>query len=355
MGENPGGQYRLFIGTYTRATSRGIYSLALDRATGALGEPELAAEAPSPTFLALTPDRGFLLAVCAGPGWLSSFRVGAGSPSLAPVQLSAPDAGPTPCHVAVDGTGRFALAANYHLGQAAAIPLNSDGTFGVPRIVSHHGHGPIPKVQAASHVHSANIARDGRFALVCDLGLDRIYSYAIDRDRVELTPGSPPFLPTQPGSGPRHLAFSRDGSRAYAINELDSTVTAYRYDPPEGRLAQLQTTGVRPVGYTGESAAAEVSLHPNGRFLYASCRGPDILAAYEVEGGTGLLGHVESVPCGGKGPRSFSISPDGEWLVCAHQASGTLCSFRINGETGRLQRIPGTVAVSMPVCVLFAN
>lgn len=350
-----GAHHRLFIGTYTRETSRGIYSVTLDRATGTLGEPELSAEAPNPTFLALSPDRAFLYAVCAGPGWLSSFRVDADSPALAPVQLSAADESPTPCHVAIDGTGRVALAANYHLGKAAAIPLGANGTFGAAQVVTHFGHGLRPKVQDRPHVHSTNIARDNRFALVCDLGLDRIYSYAIGRDPVALLPGPVPYASSAPGAGPRHLAFSRDGSRAYAINELDSTVSAYRYDPQSGAITHLQTVSALPPGFSGESAAAEVCIHPNGRFLYGSCRGPDVIAVFGIEESSGLLAPIESVPCGGRGPRNFSISPGGEWLVCAHQASGTLCSFGIDGASGRLLRIPGTVSVSMPVCALFSN
>lgn len=354
MREDPG-RHRLFIGTYTKAASRGIYGAALDGSTGALSPPELAAEAPNPTFLALSPDRQFLYAVCAGAGWASSFRVHGAAPRIAPVQQGSPGPGPTPCHIAVDGSGRIAVAANYHLGLAAAIPLNPDGTMGAPRVVAHTGRGPHPTRQASSHVHSANLSPDGRFALVCDLGLDRIYTYGIDRDSVALTPGAPPFVASAPGAGPRHLAFSRDGRLAYAINELDNTIVAYGFDPSGGRLNPLQSVSVLPPGYTGQATAAEIRVSPDGRFVYGSSRGPDTLAVFAADPSTGLLSSVEFVPCGGKGPRSFSISPDGLWLVCAHQESGTLCSFGIVSETGRLRRIPGTVSVSMPVCVLFLD
>ncbi|HMD60525.1 MAG TPA: beta-propeller fold lactonase family protein, partial [Opitutaceae bacterium] len=173
--------HRLFVGTYTKGASRGIYSVSLDKSTGALGPPELAAEAPNPTFLALSPGRDVLYAVCAGPGWASSFRIDPSSPRLIPIQQAAPGDGPTPCHIGVDGTGRIGLAANYHLGLAAAIPLNPDGSLGPPRVVAHAGKGPHPTRQASSHVHSTYFAPDGRFAIVCDLGLDRIYTYLIDR------------------------------------------------------------------------------------------------------------------------------------------------------------------------------
>jgi 6-phosphogluconolactonase len=352
MGEK-GGRHRLFVGTYTKGASRGIYSVALDAETGALGAAVLAAEAPNPTFLALSPGREFLYAVCAGPAWASSFRIDPATGRLAPVQQKAPGDGPTPCHIAVDRTGRVALAANYHLGLAAAIPLSADGTLGEPRVVAHAGKGPHPTRQASSHVHSTNLAPDGRFAAVCDLGLDRIFTYAVDRDRVALTPGTPPFLAAAPGSGPRHLAFGKSGRHAYAINELANTIVVHGYEPRDGRLDPRQTVSVLPAGYAGDATGAEVAVHPNGRFLYGSCRGPDTLAVFSIDGASGALSPVENVPCGGRGPRHFSISPGGDWLVCAHQDSDTLCAFRVDAGTGRLRRVPESVTVPMPVCVLF--
>jgi 6-phosphogluconolactonase len=110
-----------------------------------------------------------------------------------------------------------------------------------------------------------------------------------------------------------------------------------------------------PQGYTGDATAAEVQVHPSGRFAYGSGRGPDTVAVFAVDGATGALTPVEIVPCGGRGPRSFSLSPGGDWLVCAHQDSDTLCSFRVDGSTGRLSRVDGTVSVPMPVCVLFLD
>jgi 6-phosphogluconolactonase len=345
--------HRLFIGTYTRRASLGIYAVELDRATGVLGRPELAAEAPNPTFLALSPDHHFLYAVCAGDAWASSFRVDRASPRLVPVQQAPAGPGPTPCHIAVDAGGRIAIAANYHLGQAAAIPLGTDGTLGPPRVISHSGRGPHPTRQAAAHVHSANFSPDGRFAIVCDLGLDRIFTYTVDRGAVALGPASPPSVDAAPGAGPRHFAFGPDGRRGYAINELDSTITAYDYAPQSGGLVPRRSVSLLPQGYHGDATAAEIRFHPNGNFLYGSVRGPDILAVLAVDRASGDLTPVERVPCGGRGPRSFSISPNGAWLVCAHQDSDTLCAFRVDAATGRLERIPGTVPVSTPVCALF--
>jgi 6-phosphogluconolactonase len=354
MGENKG-RHRLFIGTYTKGKSRGIYSAALDTATGALDAPTVAAEAPNPTFLALSPDRRHLYAVCANEGWASSFRVEPDGARLSAVHQKPAGTGPTPCHISVDATGTVALAANYHLGLAAAIPLGPNGAMGTPRVVTHRGTGPHPTRQTQSHVHSAYFTPDGSFAVICDLGLDRVFTYRIDREAVALLAGSPPFVASAPGAGPRHFAFGRDGAHGYAINELDSTITAYDFQASNGGLSPRGSVSVLPAGYKGEATAAEVQVHPNGRFAYGSGRGPDTIAVFAVDGRSGALSLVEVVPCGGKGPRSFSLSPGGDWLVCAHQESDTLCSFRVDGATGRLARVAGTVSVPMPVCVLFLD
>lgn len=344
---------RFLIGTYTKAGSLGIYGAELDAATGRLGGPQLAARAPNPTFLALSPDGGWVYAVCSGPAWASSFRVQPGSAGLLPAQLAEPGAGPTPCHIAVDPSGRVAVAANYHLGLAAAIALGPGGALGTPMTVAHTGRGPHPTRQASAHVHSANVSPDGRFAIVCDLGLDRIYTYGIERAGPSLVPAEQPFVASAPGAGPRHMAFGKGGRHAYVINELDNTVATYGYDAGTGRLSPIEAHSVLPAGYSGDATAAEVRLHPTGRFLYGSSRGPDSLAVFGVDPDSGRLSPVQTVPCGGRGPRSFALSPDGAWLVCAHQDSGTLCSFAVDGPSGRLERIPGSIAVSMPVCVLF--
>ncbi len=346
---------RLLVGTYTKGSSKGIYTLSIDTSTGALSAPALAAGAPNPTFLALSPDRRTAYAVCAGDQWASSFKVDGGSGALTPLSQRESGTGPTPCHIAVDPSGHIAVAANYHLGLAAAIPLGPGGALGAPRVVAHSGRGPHPTRQTTSHVHSANFSPDGRFALVCDLGLDRIYTYRVDRDGIRLEAGDPPHVESAPGAGPRHLAFGAGGRHAYVINELDNTVVAYDYLPSNGGLVRLQAVSLLPAGYRGEATAAEVRVHPNGRFLYGSCRGPDTISVFAVHEPTGTLSPVETLPCGGRGPRSFAVSADGRWLVCAHQDSGTVSSFRIDSATGRLSGPAGAAEIPMPVCVVFLS
>ena len=346
----------IFIGTYTRSTSKGIYSLALDPSTGQLSAPQLAAETKDPTYLALSPDKKTLFAVCAIPKMAVSFRVGASQGSLHALDTELPEgSGPTPCHIACDATGRALVICNYHTGVVAAAPVHSDGTTGAAQVIIHSGKGPNPKRQQTAHVHSAFITPDNKHAIVCDLGQDKIFTYRLDAASAQLAPAHPPFVAAAPGSGPRHFVFGKDGKSGYAIDEIANTVTAYAMDPWSAALTPLQTLSTVPAGVGEENTGAAIRIHPNGRFLYASNRGADnSIAIFRIDGGNGKLTPVDRVQAGGKGPRDFALSEDGRWLVCAHQDSDTIVSFSVDPNSGKLTRIPGAQAIPMPVCVLFA-
>jgi 6-phosphogluconolactonase len=345
----------LFIGTYTRTTSKGIYAVRLDPATGALSAPVLAAETANPSFIAFTPDQKTLYAVSESNAMAAAFGTDLARGTLTPLQPPQSSGGAAPCHLVVDPTQRALLVANYHTGIVAAIPLQPDGTLGPPHAIQHTGHSVDPKRQTEPHVHSVTLSPDARFAMVCDLGLDRIFTYRLDAAKAVLSPGEPPFVTTAPGSGPRHFVFGADGRHAYVITEMGSTIIGFDYDPTTGALTTRQTVTTLPADFKGESSGAEIRLHPNGKFLYGSNRGHDSIAVFAVDAATGRLSLVEVTPCGGKNPRNFSLSPDGAWLVCANQNSNSLTVFRVDAATGRLTATGRTAEVPLPVCVLFAR
>jgi 6-phosphogluconolactonase len=344
----------IFLGTYTRTASKGIYAVRLDDATGALSEPVLVADTPNPTWVTLSPDKKYLYAVNASQAQALGYRVDGATGKLTPLSPSAlaSTAANGPAHLAVDATGRTLLAANYGDGYVAAIPINSDGTLGVPNIVRHTGHGPNPQRQDKPHVHSVTLSPDNRFVIVCDLGLDRVFSYALDPAAAKLTAANPPYVETAPTSGPRHFKFSPDGRHGYCVTEMGATVIAYDYDAADGALTPIQTISTVPPEFQAKWGA-EVRLHPNGKFLYASNRGHDSIAVFAIEQSSGKLTLVEIVPTGGKVPRNFSLSADGKWLVCGHQDSENLTVFGVDSATGRLTKTPHTANVASCVCVLF--
>jgi 6-phosphogluconolactonase len=345
----------IYLGTYTRGASRGIYSVRLNRATGALSEATVAAETGNPTYLAFSPDRRTLYAVRDTASQAAAFAIDAGTGSLKSLSTAPSPAGIAPCHIAADRTGKTVVVANYHDPFVATLAVLADGSLGPPRIIRHAGRGHNPERQDMAHVHSANISPDNRYVLVCDLGLDKVFTYQLDAAGAKLTPAATPFAVTAPGAGPRHMVYADGGRRAYVINEIDSTIGAYTYDAAGGTLAVQQVISTLPADFTGKTKTAEIALHPNGKFLYGSNRGHDSIAVFAVAAGTGALTLVEITPCGGVCPRCFALSPDGAWLVCANQDSNNLTTFRVDPGTGRLTPVGKPVAVPEPVCVLFYN
>jgi 6-phosphogluconolactonase len=354
-------QLPVYIGTYTRpGGSRGIYRCVLDRAAGTLTNPELAAECVNPSFLAVHPG-GFLMAVSetAGAdgkrsGAVLSLSIDRGTGRLTPINRAS-SGGAGPCHLTVDRSGANVLVANYVGGSAAVLPVAVGGALAEPACcVQHAGSGVNPARQEGPHAHSVNLDAAGRFAFVADLGLDKVMVYAFDAARGQLSPHTPPSAGVPPGSGPRHFAFHTSGRFAYLLNEMFCTVSVFAYDAERAALAPLQTVSALPPGTALDPAwsAAEVQVHPNGRFLYASLRGPDLIAVFAIAP-DGSLSPVEHVPTRGAVPRHFSLDPVGSTLVAANQDSNTLAVFRVDPATGRLAATGPLVEVPSPVCVRF--
>ena len=345
----------IYFGTYTRtpSTGKGIYSVRLDDDTGALSTPTLVAEAVNPAWITLSPDKKHLYTISATKAQAAAYSVDATTSKLTPLAAAtSPEAAP-PSHLVVDATGRLLLAANYADGYLSAIPIHPDGSLGAPTVTRHSGHSVHPTRQDKPHVHSVTLSPDNRYVIVCDLGLDKIFTYAIDPAAAKATPANPAFVAAETGAGPRHFKFGQDGRHAYAINELGSTITTYDYDAAHGALSPRQTVPTIPPGFTDATTAAEIRVHPSGKFVYGSNRGHNSIAVFAINPVDGRLTSVEIVPSGGKVPRNFAFSPNGKWLVCAHQDSDNLTVFRVDSATGRLTPTGNTAKVSMAVCVLF--
>jgi 6-phosphogluconolactonase len=127
----------------------------------------------------------------------------------------------------------------------------------------------------------------------------------------------------------------------------------YAYEPKSGELRQVGMISTLPKEFSGTNYAAEIEVHPSGKFLYASNRGDDSIAVFSIDAAQGILKEVEFVSTKGKRPRNFVLDPTGSWLLVANQESGDVVVFRIDGKTGRLTAVGETVHVSAPACVTF--
>jgi len=353
----------VYVGTYTDgpSASKGIYRLRLDLDSGALTEAGPPTESMSPSFLALHPSGRYLYAVNEtdgppkGEGGVSAFAVDARTGALTPLNKESSRGG-SPCHLALDARGRYVLVANYGGGSVAVLPVQPDGRLSpATTFVQHEGHGADPGRQNGPHAHWVDVDKANRFALVADLGLDEVLVYKFDPAKGGLTPNQPPAAHLAPGAGPRHAAFHPDGRHVYVINELQSTVTAFSYDPATGALGELQTLSTVPAGYTEPTNTAEIAVRPDGKFLYGSNRGHDSIAIFAVDATTGKLTAAGHQPTRGKKPRNFAIDPTGTWLLAANQDSDSIAVFRIDRASGALSPVGQPFSVPRPVCVLMAK
>jgi 6-phosphogluconolactonase len=352
-------KYLVYVGTYTEHGSKGIYAYRLDSTTGKLASLRLAAEAAQPSFLAVDSSGRFLYAANEiltyngqPTGAVSAFAIQPESGKLSLLnQVSSHDEGPA--HVTLDRTGKYALVSNYTLGSVAVFPVLKDGRLGeASSFVQHKGSSLNPQRQKGPHAHAIALSPDNRFAVVADLGLDQLLIYRFDAANGTLG-ATPQIVRASPGAGPRHLVFSSNGRFVYVINELQSTVVTYSYNAATGALHELQTISTLPKGFSGNSTAAEIEIHPAGKFLFASNRGDDSVAVFAIDSHTGRLTHVETDPTGGKTPRSFAIDPTGSWLLAANQDSGEIVVFRIDHKTGHLTPTGEVLQVPSPACLKF--
>lgn len=273
-----------------------------------------------------------------------------------------PSGGSVPVHLSVSACGRWVLAANCGPWAPATagdrtvvvLEVRPDGRLGEMRARhTHTGAGPDPVKQTGPHPHAIVLDPASRYAFAPDLGLDRIVSYRFDAEEGRLAPHASGCVPTAAGSGPRQLRFHPNGQFAYLITESASTIVAYAYGPANGRLTEMQAISTLPAEFTGEGNAAELCVHPSGRFLYGSNRGHDSIAIVAVDERTGMLTPVGHVATEGRSPRAFTIDPTGDFLLVANEYSDSLVSFHIDRHTGGLEPTGHRTSVPRPACLTF--
>jgi 6-phosphogluconolactonase len=355
-----GKEFLVYVGSYNKARGKGIHAFRFDAAAGLLTSLGLATEAVNPTFVTASSDGRFLYATKEVTrhegrkgGAVKAFAIDRKTGRLRFLNEVA-SGGTIPCYVALDKTGRYAMVANYGSGSVQVIEVRRDGRLGTATAFDQYAGSSVnPQRQEGPHAHSINVSPNNRFAIAADLGLDKVFVYRFDEKTGKLAPNHPAYAAVNPGSGPRHIAFARNGRFVYVIGEMKSNITTFAYDAARGILRKLQTISTLPKGYKGQNDCAEIAVSPSGKFIYGSNRGHDSIAVFAVDPKKGTLVPVERAPSGGKTPRHFAIDPTGSYLLVANQESDTVAVFAIDRKSGRLTPTGETARVSSPACVRF--
>lgn len=349
----------LYIGTYTNKTSEGIYVYKFNSVTGELKKLHTVKNVVQPSFLTIDAAGKYLYAVNETEeyegkksGAVSAFAIDRKTGDLKFLNKQ-PSLGGAPCHISVSDNGKFALVANYLGGNISVFPIEASGKLGTSiDLQQHSGSGPNKNRQEAAHAHSINLDAKNKYAIACDLGIDKVFIYEFDAKNGKLKPNpNQSVYQTKPGAGPRHFAFHPNSEFAFVINELDTTISSLRFDEKKGTLTEIQTIPTLPENFKGANTCADIHVSPSGKFLYGTNRGHDSLVVYEIDEKTGKLNFVEHTPTGGKTPRNFTIAPNGKYLLAANQNSDSIVVFSIDENNGKLTQTENRAEVSMPVCL----
>lgn len=339
--------HHLLTGSYTGPEEKGIKVWGFDIETGDLTEESGIAGIDRPSFLAVHPNGTHFAATSEiGSGELVAYLRNPNDGSLTEVNRESAN-GDHPAHVSIDESGKWLLAVNYSGGNVNVYPFLPSGAIGeLSDSLQHMGSGPNAERQDAAHPHSVSQIPGTSLFIVPDLGTDTLYVYHLDISTGKLALQRK--VPCSPGVGPRHVAFHPTEEVLYVLQELNSAITVYKVGAKLSMEA-VQTVHLIPEDWSGDNTSAEVAVSEDGRFLYASNRGHDSIAAFAIreDGCLNLIGFAAS---GGAGPRHFALIPGGRWMVVANEKSDSLSVLKLNAD-GVPAPYGKPVKTESPVCV----
>ncbi len=321
---------------------------------GVLTSVQVVGDLANPSFLALNRRGDRLYSVHGDGESCSVFAVDHDSGTLSKLQTQSCE-GRNPVHLALDPSEQHLVVSNHLTGMLVVLPVQADGMLGPVE-----QHVPLPGTPGP-HRHEQPFSKPrfnpfdptGRFVVVPDKGLDRLFVFRFEGGR--LAPAAQPHVDTREGAGPRHVAFHPSAAWMYAVNELDSTVTAYRFDASSGALSPLQWVPLLPDTYTSNSRAAEIAVSADGRTLYASNRGCDSIEVFAIDQQSGRLTHRQSCPTEGRTPRFFALHPGAPLLYALNEDSHSINTFKVDAADGRLSPAGSALRCSSPVCMVFGK
>jgi 6-phosphogluconolactonase len=355
----------VYVGTYTfpgtapggthQSQAKGIYVFRMNPSDGGLTLLQFA-EIANPSYLALDPTLHHLYSVNEmTAGAVSAYVINQANGMLTPLNTLVPTNGQDTTHLSVQPSGQYLFAASYTSGNFQVFRILGDGSIGTMTDNFQsvgNGTGPNPARQEGPHAHQIITDLDGNHVFGVDLGADKVNLWNLDSGTGKLIANTVPFAPVASGSGSRHMAFHPDRQHAYVLSELASSVTVFSYDPVRAAFIWQQTISALPADFNGTNTAAEVRIHPSGRFLYTTNRGHNSVAMFEIEPETGQLEVIGWESTRGQWPRGMNIDPSGNFLYAANQNTDNIAVFRIQLSNGKL-KFSTLVNTPTPVDVEF--
>lgn len=330
----------LYVGTYTKGESEGIYKLNFDTETGILSNLQLSLAIDNPSFLTYSPNRKYLYSTNGtGSGFLSSYKINKDG-SLTIINRL-PSEGKGPCHISINKEGTKIAVSNYGGGTISIYPVNIDGSLKEASQIFNHN-----TEDETSHVHSAQFFKDDLF--VADLGRNAVYQYVLKNNVYQLKTEA--LVETKGNPGPRHFALTNNGEFIYIINEYAASITSIKRT--KNGFQQIDEDGTLEPNFKEYNKCADIHLSKDERFLYGSNRGENSIAVFKRHRKKGTLDKIQNINVHGDWPRNFILDPTGKFLLVANRKSNNISVYSINNSSGKLTFIHDAKTPT-PVCLLF--
>jgi len=269
--------------------------------------------------LAVDPPHNYLYAALTDNNAIASFKIDKQSGQLTYLNVSTVVG--NPAFITIDNSGQWLLGAFYFADRIAIYPIQGGVVSGKEMQLL---------VSPCHEPHSTWLDETNHYVLAPCLGSDLVLQFKFDEKSGQLSNNTPPYVATDKGAGPRHLAFHPNGKYAYVINEVGSTITGYNR-VTQGTIAAFQTVSTLSPNWNGTNAAADVHITPDGKYLYGTNRGNDTIAAYSIDVGSGhlsLIKHYNTEAI----PRAFAIDPTGKFIIVAGEVSGYAAVYQISDD-----------------------
>jgi 6-phosphogluconolactonase len=342
----------LIVGTYTNSCdSKGIYVYEFDSNTGDFSVKNSSERIVNPSYLTVAPNNRYVYSVSENGKKTSVSAFGFNSKSGKLDFLnSSPTKGDDSCFIINDD--KNVITANYTGGSISVFGKQKDGSITeVKQVIQHVGKGINAQRQEAPHVHMVYFSPDKKYVLTNDLGTDQVAVYQYNPNGGTEILKLKSSISVKPGSGPRHLTFSKDGKFVYLLQELDGALISFSYS--NGILKKVSETSIISKEYKGEIRSADIHISPDGKFLYATNRGEIGEISIFKTLNNGKLELVERTNTLGKGPRNFAIDPTGNFLLIGHQYTNEVVIFKRDKITGTLTDTGKRIPLCSPVCLVF--
>ena len=272
--------------------------------------------------------------------------------------------GGCPCHIHYfqnkEGQSYTATAC-YETGNLVIHNMNVEATADLnlhePINIYHKGSSQHPSRQTQAHAHCTCFDIVSNKLLVCDLGLDQVKVYSLQKNNDSFNAIEQQIITLPAGSGPRHICFDDNYAYGFIINELTGSVTIIKHSAEKKEYEINGTFDTRvPLSESSintDLGGAAIRVSACGKFIYTSMRTDNTIRLFAFDPITESLSFIASYPTEGLTPRDFTLDATGKWLLVAHQDSDTISIFNVNSYNGTLSFHKTVNNIESPVCLAW--